>query len=770
MYKVHIGGELIPNRIFVGGIPETTDEELREYLTGICGQNHIVDIKYIGRFRGSTKGICFVTFDSENEVSKFLNLNSDLIFKNTKLKISNAYRRYNSHKNYTNQNFVHQNTHYTNQVDIAYYGSPTGEESDLCIMTPTPSISRSEPPCADTVNEIASSSSASSASSQCQSEPNDETKQKSQVVSSASSVTILNSELTTLTAINQSEKDSIIFSSSSSASSNSSKSASSSNLNKSNETKLDGQSLDSNNNKNVDQKMLRKQPDTFRPNTQARAANFPRPNYQKSNRNFQTEPLTVQTSNSRSQSQMTSPFYYGNHSNPISPIKNPRHNPKQNYPRNMKNSEMLKINTNMNASNYVGSVIGAVYPDTKPHGPFSSGSKNYNLNSQSHSSVANAAETVASYANQTASVNSSIIPNTARPNSYPNEPKANQPTVQNAHQYMYPNFYYYTNPAALPISQNGIFVDPNLQRSSQMSAPATPHSFNPYYQTQTSTGSNSDGPKQNSNATSSQSTILNAFETATNNPNPIAAEQLDEMMQKSLHINQYESQQYTGPVYYLAQVPNSQYYAYYYAPNGAILGPSAGQSQVQIIAPIASQNSTSSQMNQSYPNQQNFAPQPQIMSQMYMQQQMMGAPFVQPNSQPMPFLQLPTISYLNSGQQSSVPQSTQQVQYQHTTQTSPKQNFPNNMYMYQYGSALTPKGASMMSSSSSQNRSAQNNQKRQNQKSSSQIVNKYSNRQANESQPSMISPILPLFSLIPRVGFVLFVMNSDFLLSMKISN
>lgn len=577
-------------------------------------------------------------------------------------------------------------------------------------MTPTPPIAHSEPATEEAVNETASSSSASSASSQCQSEQTNELKQKNQVSSSDSSVTALNSELTTLTAINQSEKDSIMFSSSSSASSNSSKSASSSNLNKSNENKQEAQGLDSNNNKNLDQKIFRKQPDSFRiTNTQnQKTSSFPRVNYQKNNRNFQTEPLTVQTSNSRSQSQMTSPFYYGNHSNPISPVKNSRQNTKQNLPRNYKNSEMLKINTNMNASNYVGSVIGAVYPDTKSNGPFSSGSKNYNQNSQSQSCVPNAAETVASYANQTASVSSSIIPNTSRPSSYPNELKQNQSAVQAPQQYMYPNFYYYTNPAALPINQNGIFIDPNLQRSNQMHRPATP--LNPYYQTQTSNGSNPDSQKQNMNANSSQSTILNAFETATNNPNQISTEQLDEMMQKNLNISQYESQQYTGPVYYLAQVPNSQYYAYYYAPSGTILGPSPGQSQVQIIAPIPNQNSTSSQMNQSYQNQPNFAPQQQFMSQMYMQHQMMGSHFVQPNSQPMPFLQVPAISYMNSGQP-NMPQNGQQIQYQHTTQTSPKQNFPTSMQMYQYGSAITPKGANMMSSSISQNRSTQNSQK-----------------------------------------------------------
>lgn len=569
-------------------------------------------------------------------------------------------------------------------------------------MTPTPPMTQLS---ADTVNETTSSS---SASSQYQSEPNEETKPKTQVSSTNSSVTALNSELTTLTAINQGDKGSILFSSSSSASSDSSKSVSSSILNQSNENKLDGQIVDSNNNRNLDQKVFRKQTDTFKSNTQNKVSNLPRVNYQKSNRYFQTEPLTIQTSNSRSQSQMSSPFYYGNHSNPISPIKNSRQNLKQSLPRNLKNSEMLKINTNMNASNYVGSVISAMYPDAKSSGPFSCGSKNYNLNSQSQSSVSNAAETIANFANQAASVNSSIIPNTSRPNSYPNEFKPNQPSVQPPQQFIYPNFYYYTNPAALPINQNAIFgIEPNMQRSNQMNSSATPHSFNPYYQTQTSSGSNSDSQKQNSNASSTQSTILNAFETATNNPNPILNEQLDEMMQKSLNISQYESQQYTGPFYYLAQIPNSQFYAYYYAPSGTILGPSPAQSQMQIIAPVQNQNSSNPQMNQPYQNQQNFAPQ-QFMSQMYMQHQMIGQPCVQSNSQSMPFLQLPTVSYLNSGQQNLLPQNSQQMQYQHATQASPKQNFPN---MYQYGSAITPKGASIMSSSSSQNRPMQTNPK-----------------------------------------------------------
>ncbi|CAF0869582.1 unnamed protein product [Brachionus calyciflorus] len=791
MHRTHVGGELIPNRIFVGGIPETNDDELRDYFGRICGPSHIVDIKYIEKFKGSTKGICFVTFDSENEVAKFLSLNSDLVFKNCKLKISNAFRRYN--KNYSNQHHGYnqqQNINLSSQVEIAYFASPTGEEAELCMMTPTPPIAQPEQTNTDTLNEIPSSSSASSASTNSHSELNDELKQKSQAVltSSTSSVSNLNSDLTTLTTINQSEKDSssILFSSSSSSSSSSSTTSTSiSNINKSN-IKLENQILDSNNNKNYqkqknDYSTLRSNYNQNRPQHSVHRMNNSfnqKPNRFNQSYSSQNEPLTVETSNQRpnqqQQHQMASPYYnnYNQHSNPISPVKmgqrqNQQKHQHQQQQQHRKGSDILKINTNMNASSYVGSVIGTVYPESNK--PISSGSKNYNQNSQSQNNVAAAAEAIANYANQTASVNSSsIIPQQQNrqnvPNPYPGEyiaqhVKPNPNQAQAPTQYIYPNFYYYTNPAALPIAQSNLYIDPATQRPNQMGTPLTPHSYNSYYPVTQSDQTQTTG--------SSQSTITNAFETATGNANvtsSLSMEQLDEMMQKNLNLNQYDPQQQYGsqqPVYYLAHVPNSQYYAYYYTPNGPLLAPNMatnpGQNQVQIITPGSSQGTVNTQGSQQFPNQSGFVQQQHLIPHLYMQQQMMNSgSVVGPNApQPMPILQMPGISYFNSNQQIGVPQmaqqQSQQFQYQQINQTSPQQqnSFPNtNAQMYQYTSGFTPKGSNL--GTNNQNRSMQNNsnaQRRQNIKQPSQTINKqptYTSRQPNENQPTMISPVVQL--------------------------
>lgn len=629
----------------------------------------------------------------------------------------------------------------------AYYASPNSEEPELCVMTPTPPIAQNEQTNTDNLNEMASSSSASSASSNFQAELDVDVK-KTQAVStsSASSVTGINSELTTLTRISTTEKESSCFSSSSSSSTASSKSASISNLNKSNETKLENQNLDSNNNnKNIDQKVYKKQQsDSFRLNYgQNRPQNYQRMNsfnhkpnrYNNNSYSNQNEPLTVQTSNSRAYQQMASPYYY-NHSNPISPIKmGQKQNQKQNVqPRNIKGSDILKINPTMNASSYVGSVIGSVYPENKTNDGqiSSSATKSYTQNSQSHNNVAAAAEAIANYANQTASVNSSSILNIAahniprqNPNVYPeflsHQAKNTSNATQVQPQFVYPNFYYYTNPN-LPVNQSNIYIDPNVQRST---GPLTPQSFAQYYQAQTATLNNTDNQTQitSQNGANSQSTITNAFETANGNQNQNVAnsasvDQLDDMMQKCLNLNQYDPQQYSAqPVYYVAHLPNSQYYTYYYTPNGPVLGPNPGQSQLQFIAPVPTTSSTTSapgvQANQSYSNQPGFQQQQPLMSHLYMQQQMMSGTMVPQNTQTVPVLQIPTIPYYNSNQQPIMPQvlsQGQQYQYQQISQTSPQQNtYPGNSQMYQYSSGITPKGSNL-NQNNIQNRSTQNNQ------------------------------------------------------------
>ncbi|VDD82486.1 unnamed protein product [Mesocestoides corti] len=86
-------GTLIPNRIFVGGIPSnTTEQELKTYFSSF-GQ--VKDVKIINDRLGVSKGSYgFVTFESQEVAEKIIKNESEtLIFKDRKLNIGHAIRK-----------------------------------------------------------------------------------------------------------------------------------------------------------------------------------------------------------------------------------------------------------------------------------------------------------------------------------------------------------------------------------------------------------------------------------------------------------------------------------------------------------------------------------------------------------------------------------------------------------------------------------------------------------------------------------------------------
>ncbi|CAH8551503.1 unnamed protein product [Schistosoma turkestanicum] len=86
-------GTLIPNRIFVGGIPSnTTEQELKSFFSSL-GQ--VKDVKIINDRPGASKGSYgFVTFESQEIAEQIIKNESEkLIFKDRKLNISHAIRR-----------------------------------------------------------------------------------------------------------------------------------------------------------------------------------------------------------------------------------------------------------------------------------------------------------------------------------------------------------------------------------------------------------------------------------------------------------------------------------------------------------------------------------------------------------------------------------------------------------------------------------------------------------------------------------------------------
>ncbi|KAF5394068.1 Boule isoform F [Paragonimus heterotremus] len=86
-------GTLIPNRIFVGGIPSnTTEQELKTFFSSF-GQ--VKDVKIISDRLGVSKGSYgFVTFESQEMAEKIIKNESEtLIFKDRKLNIGHAIRK-----------------------------------------------------------------------------------------------------------------------------------------------------------------------------------------------------------------------------------------------------------------------------------------------------------------------------------------------------------------------------------------------------------------------------------------------------------------------------------------------------------------------------------------------------------------------------------------------------------------------------------------------------------------------------------------------------
>ncbi|CAH8866301.1 unnamed protein product [Trichobilharzia szidati] len=86
-------GTLIPNRIFVGGIPSnTTEQELKSFFSSF-GQ--VKDVKIINDRLGISKGSYgFVTFESQEMAEKIIKNESEtLIFKDRKLNIGYAIRK-----------------------------------------------------------------------------------------------------------------------------------------------------------------------------------------------------------------------------------------------------------------------------------------------------------------------------------------------------------------------------------------------------------------------------------------------------------------------------------------------------------------------------------------------------------------------------------------------------------------------------------------------------------------------------------------------------
>ncbi|XP_018653637.1 boule-related [Schistosoma mansoni] len=85
-------GTLIPNRIFVGGIPSNTNEqELKSFFSSF---GHVKDVKIINDRLGASKGYGFVTFESQEMAEKIIKNESEtLIFKDRKLNIGHAIRK-----------------------------------------------------------------------------------------------------------------------------------------------------------------------------------------------------------------------------------------------------------------------------------------------------------------------------------------------------------------------------------------------------------------------------------------------------------------------------------------------------------------------------------------------------------------------------------------------------------------------------------------------------------------------------------------------------
>lgn len=115
----------IPNRIFVGGIPQTTlQNELRDYFSHF---GNVKDARIITDPRGNSRGYGFITYENENDALKVLSLKEeDLIFKENRLNISHAFRK---KKNFMGQSDFNQvqhsnNFHHQNQFNNIKMNTP----------------------------------------------------------------------------------------------------------------------------------------------------------------------------------------------------------------------------------------------------------------------------------------------------------------------------------------------------------------------------------------------------------------------------------------------------------------------------------------------------------------------------------------------------------------------------------------------------------------------------------------------------------------------
>jgi RNA recognition motif-containing protein len=90
----------IPNRIFVGGIPQNTSQnELRDYFSHF---GHVKDARIIMDQHGNSKGYGFVTYNNEHDASKVLSVKEeDLVFKENKLNVGHAFRKNNNQQTNT---------------------------------------------------------------------------------------------------------------------------------------------------------------------------------------------------------------------------------------------------------------------------------------------------------------------------------------------------------------------------------------------------------------------------------------------------------------------------------------------------------------------------------------------------------------------------------------------------------------------------------------------------------------------------------------------
>ena len=93
----------IRNRIYVGGIPQTANQdELREYFSYF---GSIKDARIITDTVGNSKGYGFVTYDNESDASKVLALREqDFLFKDTKINVGQAFRQNNNNNQFNNNN------------------------------------------------------------------------------------------------------------------------------------------------------------------------------------------------------------------------------------------------------------------------------------------------------------------------------------------------------------------------------------------------------------------------------------------------------------------------------------------------------------------------------------------------------------------------------------------------------------------------------------------------------------------------------------------